>query len=122
MTWGSMLIGDDYDAETSEDDTDRAWVIKQLMQHPLFKAGTISEPKFGDGTPTPPQGGGKLSAPSTQVGEVRDPKEEAEEKKRLRNLVSTGEVVEGWFEDQFGKTASELIKDLRLKRRIHKDF
>jgi len=118
LTWGSTLIGDDYDAETDETDADKAWVIKQLMQHPLFKSGQIATPQFGDAPPTTPQGGGTLTP--TQAP-VKDPKAEEEKRKKLLQL-SDDDVIDGWFEDQFGKTASQLMKDLRMKRRVHKEF
>ena len=66
-----MLIGDDYDAETDETDADKAWVIKQLMQHPLFKTGTIEQPSFGDAPATPKTGAGKLGVPT--ASEESDP-------------------------------------------------
>ena len=118
MTWGSTLIGDDYDAETDEPDADKAWVIKQLMQHPLFKNQQIATPQFGDAPPTTPQGGGKLTPAQAPV---KDPKAAEEKRKKLLQL-SEDEVVNGWFEDQFGKSASEVIKDLRMKRRVYKQF
>lgn len=118
MTWGSLLIGDDYDAETDESDADRAWVIKQLMQHPLFKNQIIAKPQFGDATSTPPEGGGQLVPTEPPV---KDPKEEEKRKEKLLQL-SEDKVVDGWFEDQFGKSASQLIKDLRMKRRVYKQF
>jgi len=93
-----MLIGDDYDAETDEPDADRAWVIKQLMQHPLFKSEQLVTPQFEGDAPFTPE-------VESEPVQFRD-----------------GEVVDGWFEDQFGKTASELVKDLRMKRRVHKEF
>ena len=118
MTWATTLIGDDYDADTDEVDVDKAWVIKQLMQHPLFKDGTIEQPAFGDAPVTPKAGGGKLTPAQPPI---KNPKEEEERRKKLLQL-SEDKVVEGWFEDQFGKTASELIKDLRAKRRVHKQY
>ena len=35
-------------------------------------------------------------------------------------MVATGESIEGWFEDTFGKSPSMIVKDLRKKRRVHK--
>jgi len=113
-----MLIGDDYDAETDEPDAHKAWVIKQLMQHPLFKTNQIAAPQFGAAPPTPKTGEGKLTPIQPPAG---NPKEEEEKRKKLMQL-SDDKVVDGWFEDQFGKSASELIKDLRMKRRVHKQF
>jgi len=111
MTWGSMLIGDDYDAETSEPDTDKAWVIRQLMQHPLFKNKTIAGPTFAS-----PSVEGKLAPKNSALDE------EEERKKKLQPLqINASEVLDGWFEDQFGLTALDLVKDLRLKRRVHKE-
>jgi len=120
LTWATTLIGDDYDASTDETDVDRAWVIKQLKQHPLFKSGVITEPAFGEAPSTPKKGGGKLSPPNTKTP-VENPEEEEEQRRKLLRL-SEDKVVDGWFEDQFGKSASDLIKDLRMKRREHKQF
>ena len=124
MTWATTLIGDDYDADTDEPDVDRAWVIKQFMQHPLFKRGVIDQPSFGDGTPTPREGGGEL-VPATPSSQSTSAAEEARRKKLLESgeiKQSEDKVIEGWFEDQFGKSASDLIKDLRMKRRLYKQF
>jgi hypothetical protein len=119
-----MLIGDDYDADTDEPDVDRAWVIKQFMQHPLFKTNQIYKPQFGDAPQTPKEGGGKL-VPDTPLSQQTSAAEEARRKRLLalgQIQQSEDKVVNGWFEDQFGKSASELIKDLRMKRRVHKQF
>ena len=97
MTWGSMLIGDDYDADTDETDADKAWVIKQLMQHPLFKTNEVLAPTFSAEEPI-----------AETIVEV------VEEK------TDSVDVLDGWFEDQFGKSAVQLVKDLRLQRREHK--
>ena len=84
MTWGSMLIGDDYDAETDEPDTDKAWVIKQLMQHPLFKSKEIATPQFGEAPVDPPEGGGKLVAVKPPAHDPREEEErQMEEEQRM---------------------------------------
>ncbi len=127
MTWGSNIIGDDYDAYTDELDADRAWVIKQLQQHPLFKAGEIAAPAFG--TPT---GGAEGAVAPGQSAAVTETPQEKERKKRekerteqqtlLDQQVLAGSAVPGWFQDTFGKSAVDIVKDLRMKRRIHKDY
>jgi len=113
-----MLIGDDYDAETNEPDADKAWVIRQLMQHPLFKAGDIAGPTFVE----PPAMEGTLSPGTTAADEAEKKRKRDRELQSGLEAYVSGEVLEGWFEDQFGKTALDLVKDLRLKRRVHKQY
>ena len=106
MTWGSNIIGDDYDAYTDELDADRAWVIKQLQQHPVFKSQEIAAPAFGNETPE------TITPGSSAASDKLTPEEEEKKRKLNEKLLS----------DQFGRSASELIKDLRMKRRVHKEF
>ena len=124
MTWGSELIGDDYDAHTEELDIDRAWVMRQLQQHPLLKQAAIRGAGFAPESASPAPGdksGAKLPAPEQE----KTPEEEAEERKETERLkeemaINTGEFIEGWFEDTFGKSPSAIVKNLRKKRRVHK--
>lgn len=37
MVWGSLIIGDEYDLQTTEVDSDRIWVMKQLYHHPVVR-------------------------------------------------------------------------------------
>jgi len=138
VTWGSRLVGDDYDAPIEGLDPILARIVKELAQHPEFsKSDQITPPKIGDGAPTAPGGEGTL-APKTNEG-VKDPRED--EKRREKLMVTAQglgqqaggappEQVQmsfpvsgnGWFETYFGKPAETLVKDLRMARRTHKDF
>ncbi len=119
MVWASQIIGDDYDAKSDEEDSDRNWVIRQLAQHPLFKSGSISTPKFAENPPTPDKGSGKLQPTQPPA---KDPKEEERRKKEMEGMVLAGDISHGWFENVFGKTPNEIVKDLRMKRRDHKQY
>jgi len=87
-------------------DADRAWVIKQLQQHPVFKSQEIAAPSFGSETPE------TITPGSSAASDKLTPEEEEKKRKLNEKLLS----------DQFGMSASELIKDLRMKRRVHKEF
>ena len=94
-----MLIGDDYDADTDEVDSDRLWVIKQLMQHPLLKDG--AHPIFAR-EDEPPQ---LIMVPKTPTV-----------------LLEGLRKKEDWFQHQFGVSANDLVKKFRNKRRVHKEY
>jgi hypothetical protein len=121
MTWGSMLVGDDYDAiiKTEETDPDRIWVIKQLAQHPLLKQGSIAGPTFGDAAPTPSGGEGSLAGRTPSKEESDEEKKKREDE--MRRVVGQMKLSEeGWFQTYMGSDAENLVKDLRMKRRVHK--
>ena len=109
MSWGSNIIGDDYDAYTDELDADRAWVIKQLHQHPVFKSKEITTPAFGAPASGP--------LPPTTSAATEEPTPEEKEKKRKEQAKE-----QTWLSDKLGKSPIELVKELRLKRRVHKEY
>lgn len=121
MTWGNLLIGDDYDAYTDEPDVDRAWVIKQLQQHPIFKnqrGEDVLAPSFA-------VTGTELTPGASAATEQQTPEEEEEARKKREEealQVAAGEPNRIWFEDSFGKPASVIVKELRMKRRVHKEY
>jgi len=119
LTWASTLIGDDFDAETNELDPERAWVIRQLKQHPLLKT-SVGGVVFGDNAPTPNSGAGVLGEGTSAASEQETPKEE-ERRRKLKEQEDSIKLA-GWFEESFGKSASAVVKDLRLKRRVHKQY
>ena len=117
MTWGSNIIGDDYDAYTDELDADRAWVIKQLQQHPLFKSEEITNPAFGA------DAGGPLSDGPSAATEQSHPKdEEKRRKEREKERVQAQPQEQVLLSDKLGKSPSALVKELRMKRRVHKQY
>jgi len=95
MTWGTLIIGDDYDSLVKEADSGRYWVTQQLLQHPLLKSGLILDEEL-DVTP--------------QYSPVL-------EKSDTSTLSPTG-----WFDGTFGVDANQLVKDLRRRRRVHKGY
>ena len=123
MTWGSMLVGDDYDVviNTDETDPDRLWVIKQLAQHPLLKQGAIASPSFGD-APTTGTNEGSNILPGGQP-ELEDPKKKREREEQIRQVIGNiKNSSDGWFETYMGDTAEGLVKNLRMQRRVNKEM
>jgi hypothetical protein len=106
-------------------DMDTRWILKQLSQHPLVKAGIITPPQMGeDTTQSPSQGQGEVD-PSTGKQRIPDPKQEEEEKKKLAEMMmqmSFSNNGDGWFVHIFGDDADRLVKNLREKRRVHKQL
>ena len=91
MSWGSDLLGDDFDGSHNFDDVDRDWVMKQLYNNPVIQNYKVEEREPVVDIPTP-----KL-----------DPV-----------LLDT----DGWFNSRFDKDANQMVKDLRYKRRMHKQY
>ena len=102
--WGSGLIGDDYDIpeeiENIESPMVRA-ITKALAEHPKFK----DKPK------------GLMSIVIQIESSKPKKKEEAPMKKKGHGFPSNGD---GWFEHKLGKSAADIVKDLRKARRHHK--
>ena len=105
--WASGLVGDDYDdpldTEGIESPLVRA-ISKELAQHPHFKG----EPK------------GLVSIVINLQGKKKPEKEEEEMPKKSRPTFA--ENGDGWFEENIGKSADAVVKDLRRARRHYKDF
>ena len=117
--WGSLLIGDDYDVDIEEPDPERAWVLKQLMQHPLWKQGGIVGATF-PGSTTSGGGEGRLAGGQPPL---EDPEKEREREERLRRIMGRVQnSSDGWFETYMGASAETLVKDLRRQRRVRKDM
>ena len=94
MTWGTLILGDDYDSVVKEEDSGRFWVTEQLLQHPLLKSGLILD----ESLEVPP---------------------------RFRDQPVVHEPVSdtaGWFDSTFGIDANQLVKNLRRRRRVHKQY
>lgn len=88
-------------------DADRAWVIKQLQHHPLFKTEEIAAPAFGA------DARGELSPGTSAASESDKRKKEQNEKKKNEQM---------FLSDKLGKSPSALVKELRMKRRVHKQY
>jgi len=110
--WGSSLVGDEYDLPIDISNIDspltRA-IIKELGKHPHF-----------DKKP-----GGLVSIVISLQG--KKPKEDTIEEKKDENMTNKSALQfssdgTGWFEDQLGKSADAIVKDLRRARRHYKDF
>jgi len=95
-------------------DADRAWVIKQLQYHPLFKSEEITQPAFGA------PAGGEISEGPSAANEQDSPKDLADKRKKDAKNNPQGEQV--FLSDKLGKSPIELVKELRMKRRVHKEY
>jgi len=122
--WSSLLVGDDYDAVWAHPDERTDFVLKQLAQHPLFKAAnTPPEPgKFGD-APTPiDEGKGKIAPKGINA---EDPIQEEKRQEKLKTdlmALSFPPSGDSWFEHHYGKSAEDIVKDLRKRRRKNKEM
>jgi len=136
--WGSLLAGDEYDIpfDTTGMDLDIIELCGQLSQHPLMKAAPpqqgqsiMGPPDDTDNPATTSQGEGGLS-PSASPKDTPD--KQQDEQKRIQELAqqlggeqpeqTTGPLAKssiGWF-DNFGKSAEDIVKDLRRARRENK--
>ena len=133
--WGSMLVGDEYDAPVEGLESRLADIVKELAQHPEFvKAASVTPGAIGDGAQASTGGHGTLTAKPNE-GWV-DPRDEDKRRKRLMQTAgvlgggdTTGQIQmsfpesgDGWFGTYFGREAEGIVKDLRQARRVHKEF
>ena len=109
--WGSSLVGDEYDLPVDISNIDSPLmkaIIKELGKHPHFN----KKPE------------GLVSIVISLQGQKPKDKSDKKEDK----LMTTKSALEfssdgtGWFEDQLGKSADAIVKDLRRARRHYKDF
>ena len=105
--WSSGLVGDNYDSDLDIEEIESPLVraiTKELSQHPHFK----DKPK------------GLVSIVINLQGEKKPKgKEEEMPKKSHPTFAENGD---GWFEENIGKSADAVVKDLRRARRHYKDF
>ena len=138
MSWGSVLVGDEYDAPVSGLTPELAAIVKELAQHPNFaKAGESVAPGAIGDHPVRDAGGHGTLNPKPNEGWV-DPRDEERRRQRLMQTAGamgqggaapTGQIAmsfpdsgDGWFETYFGRGAETLVKDLRRARRVNKEF
>jgi len=122
--WSSLLVGDEYDSVWTHPDARTDYVLKQLAQHPLFKAGRVmpESGQFGTAPAAKDEGRGAVAPKGI---EVEDPVEEERRQKKLqRGLMTLSFPVsgDGWFEHHYGKSAECIVKDLRKRRRKNKEM
>ena len=136
--WGSMLIGDDYDLPFEVNGSDDIVAIcKHLTQHPMFKSAPpqqgqsiMGAPDASQNSPTSSEGGGSLT-PSESPKDTPDDQQSQQKKvqqmaeglngQQQQQPAAPGGLAKsiGWF-DTFGKSAHDIVKDLKHARREHK--
>ena len=90
----------------------------------MILKNTIRGASMGDGPQPISQGQGEANAnpvppPPNEVEEEEKKKEMAREvAQQLKRSLPDG----GWFQSMFGRGAGDLVKDLRMARREHKDM
>jgi len=92
-----------------------------LLHHPLLKTD-IRGASFGD-APTPiSQGQGEANANPVppRENEIEQNKQEQEMAKKVKQQLLRSMPDGGWFQSMFGRGAEELVKDLRMARRVNK--
>ncbi len=87
--------------------------------NPLLK-NVIEGPTFGDAPMPVSQGQGEANANPTPPRPNQI--EEGEEKKKIREQLNRSLPKGGWFQSMFGRGAGDLVKDLRMARREHKEM
>ena len=96
-------------------------IESMLLHHPLLKTD-IRGASFGD-APTPiSQGQGEANANPVppRENEIEQSKQEQEMAKKVKQQLLRSMPDGGWFQSMFGRGAEELVKDLRMARRVNK--
>jgi len=94
-----------------------------LSEYPLLK-NTIEGASFGDAPQPTQQGQGEANANPVppRPNEVEEEKEKKEMAQKVAQQLQRSMPNGGWFQSMFGRGAGDLVKDLRLARREHKDM
>jgi len=89
--------------------------------HPLLK-NQIKGASFGDAPQPISQGEGEVNANPTPplVDENKKREEEEEMTNKVKQQLLRSMPDGGWFQSMFGRGAEELVKDLRMARRVNK--
>ena len=97
--------------------------FSEILSNSILK-NTIQGPSFGDAPRPAAQGQGEANANPTPPENNQDGEKEEEDKikqivqQQLNRSLPDG----GWFQSMFGRGAGDLVKDLRMARREHKDM
>lgn len=91
--------------------------------NPLLK-NVIEGPTFGDAPMPVSQGQGQANANPTppRPNEVEEEKQKKDMAREVAQQLNRSLPDGGWFQSMFGRNAGDLVKDLRMARREHKDM
>ena len=97
--------------------------FSEILSNSILK-NTIQGPSFGDAPRPAAQGQGEANANPTPPENNQDgeKKEEDKIKQIVQQQLNRSLPDGGWFQSMFGRGAGDLVKDLRLARREHKDM
>ena len=92
-----------------------------LLHHPLLKTN-IRGASFGDAPAPISQGEGQVNANPTppRPNELEEEKEKKEMAREVAQQLKRSLPDGGWFQSMFGRGAEDLVKDLRMARRVNK--
>tara|TARA_Y100001938_G_scaffold150690_1_gene242840 strand:- start:4346 stop:5737 length:1392 start_codon:yes stop_codon:yes gene_type:complete len=97
--------------------------FSEILSNSILK-NTIQGPSFGDAPRPAAQGQGQANANPIPPENNQDGEKKEEDKikqivqQQLKRSLPDG----GWFQSMFGRGAGDLVKDLRMARREHKDM
>tara|TARA_R100000406_G_scaffold39156_2_gene26083 strand:- start:35851 stop:37242 length:1392 start_codon:yes stop_codon:yes gene_type:complete len=97
--------------------------FSEILSNSILK-NTIQGPSFGDAPRPAAQGQGEANANPTPPENNQDgeKKEEDKIKQIVQQQLNRSLPDGGWFQSMFGRGAGDLVKDLRMARREHKDM
>ena len=97
--------------------------FSEILSNSILK-NTIQGPSFGDAPRPAVQGQGEANANPTPPENNQDgeKKEEDKIKQIVQQQLNRSLPDGGWFQSMFGRGAGDLVKDLRMARREHKDM
>ena len=91
--------------------------FSEILSNSILK-NTIQGPSFGDAPRPAAQGQGQANANPIPPENNQDDKIKQIVQQQLKRSLPDG----GWFQSMFGRGAGDLVKDLRMARREHKDM
>ena len=94
-----------------------------FSDNPLLK-NVIEGPTFGDAPMPVSQGQGEANANPTppRPNEVEEEEKKKQMAREVAQQLNRSLPDGGWFQSMFGRGAGDLVKDLRMARREHKEM
>jgi hypothetical protein len=95
-----------------------------MLSNNILLKNTIQGPSFGDAPATTQQGQGTANANPTppKPNEIEEEEQKKEMARHVAIQLKRSQPNGGWFQSLFGRGAGDLVKDLRLARRVNKSM